>query len=38
MARIYIREVFIRYKALIKVILNRNLKFIVVFYKVFLAE
>ena len=30
-ARIYIKEVFIRYGALIKVILNRDLRFIVVF-------
>ena len=30
-ARIYIREVFIRYRALIKIILDRDLRFIVVF-------
>ena len=29
--RIYIKEVFIRYRALIKIILNRDLRFIVVF-------
>jgi len=31
MARIYIKEVFIRHGALIKIILNRDLRFIVVF-------
>jgi len=30
-ARIYIKEVFIRYRALNKIILNRDLRFIVVF-------
>ena len=30
-ARIYIKEVFIRYKVLIKIILDRDLRFIVVF-------
>jgi hypothetical protein len=30
-ARIYIKEVFIRYRALIKIILDRDLRFIVVF-------
>ena len=30
-ARIYIKEVFIRYRALSKIILDRDLKFIVVF-------
>ena len=29
--KIYIKEVFIRYKALSKIILDRDLKFIVVF-------
>ena len=38
MARIYIKEVFIRYGALIKVILNRDLKFIAAFQEVFLAK
>jgi len=36
--RIYIKEVFIRHRALIKVILDRDLRFIVVFWEVFLAE
>ena len=31
MARIYIKEVFIRYRALIKIILDRDLRFIAVF-------
>jgi len=37
-ARIYIKEVFIRYKALNKVILDRDPRFIVVFWEVFLVE
>jgi hypothetical protein len=31
MAKIYIKEVFIRYKALGKIILDRDLRFILVF-------
>ena len=30
-ARIYIKEVFVRYRVLIKIILDRDLRFIVVF-------
>jgi len=30
-ARIYIKEVFIRYRALSKIILNRDLRFIIAF-------
>jgi len=37
-ARIYIKEVFIRHGALDKIILDRDLRFIVVFWEVFLAE
>ena len=37
-ARIYIKEVFIRYGALIKIISDRDLRFIAVFQEVFLAE
>ncbi len=37
-ARIYIKEVFIRYRVLSKIILDRDLRFIVVFQEVFLAE
>ena len=37
-ARIYIKEVFIRYRVLIKIILDRDLRFVVVFQEVFLAE
>jgi hypothetical protein len=36
--RIYIKEVFVRYRALIKIILDRDLRFILVFWEVFLAE
>ena len=38
MARIYIKEVFIRYRVLIKIILDRDLRFIAVFQEVFLVE
>ena len=37
-ARVYIKEVFVRYRAPDKIILDRNLRFIVVFWEVFLAE
>ena len=37
-ARIYIKEVFIRHRALIKVILDRDPRFIAAFQEVFLAE
>ena len=37
-ARIYIKEVFIRYRILIKIMLDRDLRFIAVFQEVFLAE
>jgi len=37
-ARIYVKEVFIRYRALSKIILDRDLRFIAVFWEVFLAE
>jgi len=36
--RIYIKEVFVRYGALSKIILDRDLRFIAVFWEVFLAE
>ena len=38
MARIYIKEVFTRYRALSKIVLDRDLRFIAVFWEVFLAE
>ena len=38
MARIYIKEVFIRYRVLIKIISDRDLRFVAVFQEVFLAE
>jgi len=37
-ARIYIKEVFTRYRALSKVILDRDLRFVAVFWEVFLVE
>jgi len=37
-ARIYIKEVFVRYRALDKIISDRDLRFIVVFWEVFLVE
>jgi len=37
-ARIYIKEVFVRYRALDKIILDRDLRFIIAFWEVFLAE
>jgi len=36
--RIYIKEVFVRYGALDKIISDRDLRFIVAFWEVFLAE
>ena len=36
--RIYIKEVFIRHGVLIKIILDRDLRFIAVFQEVFLVE
>jgi len=37
-ARIYIKKVFVRYRALDKIISDRDPRFIVVFWEVFLAE
>ena len=37
-ARIYIKEVFIKYGVLKKIILDRDLKFIIAFQEIFLAE
>ena len=37
-AQIYIKEVFIRHKALTKIISDRDTRFIIAFQKVFLAE
>ena len=36
--KIYIKEVFLRHRALNKIILDRDLRFILVFQEVFLAE
>ena len=38
MAWIYVKEVFIKYKALSKIILDRDPRFILAFQEVFLAE
>ena len=38
LARIYIKEVFIRHRVLIKIVLDRYLNFLVVLQEVFLAE
>ena len=38
MARVYIKEVFIRHGVLTKIILDRDLRFIAVFQEVFLVE
>ena len=37
-ARIYIKEVFIRYRVLIKIILDKDLRFVLAFQEVFLVE
>ena len=37
-SRIYIKEVFIKYRDLSKIILDRDLRFILAFQEVFLAE
>ena len=36
--QLYIKEVFIRYRVLDKIISDRDLRFVVVFQEVFLAE
>ena len=36
--KIYIKEVFIKHKALAKIILNKDIKFISVFWKTFIME
>ena len=38
MAQIYVKEVFAKYRALNKIILDRDLRFISAFWEVFLAE
>ena len=37
-AQVYIKEVFIKYKILNKIILDRDIKFILIFQQVFIAE
>ena len=38
LVRIYIKEVFIRYRILVKIILDRDLKFVLEFQKIFIVE
>ena len=38
MAQVYIKEVFLRYKVLTKIILDRDTRFILAFQQVFIAE
>jgi len=37
-ARIYVKKVFAKYRALKKIISDRDLRFIIVFWEVFLAK
>jgi len=36
--KIYIKEVFVKYRALSRIISDRDLKFVAAFWEVFLAE
>ena len=36
--QVYIKEVFVKYRVLVKIILNRDTRFILVFQQVFTAE
>ena len=38
MAQIYIKEVFTRYRILDKIILDRDMRFILVYWQIFIAE
>jgi hypothetical protein len=38
LSRIYIKEVFVRHKVLTKIISNRDRKFILKFWEIFIAE
>jgi hypothetical protein len=38
LSKIYIKEVFVRYRVLTKIISNKNRKFILEFYETFIAE
>ena len=38
MAQIYIKEVFLKYRVLAKIILNRDIKFILAFQQVFIVK
>ena len=37
-AQIYIKEIFVKYRVLVKIILNKDTRFIIIFKKVFIAE
>ena len=36
--KVYIKEVFVKYKALAKIILNKNIKFILIFWEMFIVK
>ena len=36
--QIYIKEVFLKYKVLDKIISNRDIRFVIMFWEVFIAE
>ena len=38
MAQVYIKEVFLRHRVLTKIILNRDTRFILVFWQVFIVK
>ena len=38
MAQIYIKEVFLRYRVLAKIILDRDTKFILIFWQIFTVK
>jgi hypothetical protein len=38
LSRIYIKEIFIKYRVLTKIISNRDRKFILEFWEIFIAE
>ena len=38
LSKVYMKEVFVRYKILTKIILDKNVKFILTFWKIFIAE
>ena len=38
MAQVYIKEVFIKYRVLNKIILDRDIRFILIFSQIFIVE